>query len=168
MEDSQQPTACATCQKTEATNAKPLLRCSGCKSITYCNKDCQKADWKNHKKDCSFQPKPKPKPPPSPFGSAAGIKSLLCINFTTKHALEQKPNDIEVYKVLVDSFRMRVEDEYSFPGDVMEDSAYGDGDPAKGFRRYLLQAEKKKDVLPGWWSAEKREACVRFGLRTDH
>lgn len=160
-----QPTACATCTKTIGTNDKPLLRCSGCKSISYCNKDCQKADWKTHKKTCSFQPKPKPS---SPFSSADSIKSMLGINFTTKYALEQKPNDEDVYKVLIDSFRMRVEDEYKFRGDIMEDSAYGNGDPAKGFRRYLLKAEKKENVLPGWWNAEKREACVRFGLRTDH
>lgn len=62
---------------------------------------------------------------------------------------------------------MRVEDEYKFRGDVMEESAYGDGDPAKGFRWYLMKAEGKKHVLPGWWNAEKRKACVRFGLRTD-
>lgn len=67
----------------------------------------------------------------------------------TKHALEQNPNDEEVYKVPIDSFRMRVEDEYKFRGDIMGDSAYGDGDPAKGFRRYLVKAEGKKDVLPG-------------------
>jgi hypothetical protein len=30
-----------------------LLVCSGCKLARYCNKECQKKDWKDHKKKCS-------------------------------------------------------------------------------------------------------------------
>ena len=29
------------------------FRCSNCKMMRYCNVECQKADWKNHKKVCS-------------------------------------------------------------------------------------------------------------------
>ncbi|EPT04356.1 hypothetical protein FOMPIDRAFT_1084290, partial [Fomitopsis schrenkii] len=29
-----------------------LLQCGGCKSIYYCGQDCQKRDWKRHKKYC--------------------------------------------------------------------------------------------------------------------
>jgi hypothetical protein len=27
-------------------------RCSACKQVTYCSKDHQKQDWKNHKSSC--------------------------------------------------------------------------------------------------------------------
>ena len=29
-----------------------LFRCSGCRSVTYCSRKCQKKDWSRHKKDC--------------------------------------------------------------------------------------------------------------------
>lgn len=30
----------------------PLLQCSRCKKVIYCNRDCQRAAWKTHKKVC--------------------------------------------------------------------------------------------------------------------
>ena len=81
--------------------------------------------------------------------------------------LSDKPEEL-VFKLLVDSFRTRVEDEMNFRGDVHEDSALGGGNPAAGFRRYLKKAETRSGVLPEWWSGEKREACVAFGCRKDH
>jgi len=39
------------CGQCEARGAK-LLRCSRCTKIRYCNADCQKAHWPEHKKSC--------------------------------------------------------------------------------------------------------------------
>ena len=33
-----------------------MKRCSRCKSVRYCSAECQKADWKNHKKECRKPP----------------------------------------------------------------------------------------------------------------
>jgi hypothetical protein len=33
-----------------------FLRCSVCKSASYCGKECQKNDWKAHKKVCAHIP----------------------------------------------------------------------------------------------------------------
>jgi hypothetical protein len=43
---------CEFCRK-EETKVK-LFRCSRCKFVRYCSKECQTADWKKHKHACSF------------------------------------------------------------------------------------------------------------------
>ena len=53
----QQP-RCFFC-KTETSNLKI---CSKCKSVSYCSRDCQRQDWKLHKKYCeekNFPPWPR-------------------------------------------------------------------------------------------------------------
>ncbi|KAL1792449.1 hypothetical protein ACET3X_008956 [Alternaria dauci] len=42
------PQACAQCGKSPDS----LKQCIKCHSVTYCNKDCQKAHFKAHKKAC--------------------------------------------------------------------------------------------------------------------
>jgi hypothetical protein len=29
-----------------------VRKCSGCQQVAYCNRDCQTAHWKEHKKAC--------------------------------------------------------------------------------------------------------------------
>lgn len=43
---------CENCKATDAKDGKPLKACSKCKKIFYCCKECQKGDWKKHKKIC--------------------------------------------------------------------------------------------------------------------
>ncbi|KZW01253.1 hypothetical protein EXIGLDRAFT_693391 [Exidia glandulosa HHB12029] len=42
---------CQDCPQTGALGAK-LLRCGRCLDATYCSKECQKSDWKEHKTRC--------------------------------------------------------------------------------------------------------------------
>jgi hypothetical protein len=42
------PFKCSFCGR----EGQDLLRCSKCKKVTYCNIDCQRGDWKVHKKTC--------------------------------------------------------------------------------------------------------------------
>lgn len=44
---------CAHCRK-DAGEQK-LLQCSRCQQIYYCSKVCQRADWKQHKKNCAVK-----------------------------------------------------------------------------------------------------------------
>ncbi len=38
---------CSYCKK-----AGKMSSCGSCKRIYYCNRDCQKGDWSNHKNEC--------------------------------------------------------------------------------------------------------------------
>ncbi|KAF2635075.1 hypothetical protein P280DRAFT_554119 [Massarina eburnea CBS 473.64] len=42
----------ATCAQCEASPST-LKQCNKCHSVSYCNKDCQKAHYKTHKKECA-------------------------------------------------------------------------------------------------------------------
>lgn len=44
--------SCKVCSKSESSS-KSLLRCSRCRKVRYCGKECQKKDWPEHKKICS-------------------------------------------------------------------------------------------------------------------
>ena len=42
---------CNNCNKT----FEKLLKCSKCKKVKYCSRECQIADWKKHKKNCEAE-----------------------------------------------------------------------------------------------------------------
>jgi hypothetical protein len=44
---------CASCGTPESDPEKPLKPCSKCQTVRYCSRDCQKKDWKVHKKTCA-------------------------------------------------------------------------------------------------------------------
>ena len=43
---------CAICKAREGAGGRKLLTCSGCSRANYCSRECQKKDWKEHKKIC--------------------------------------------------------------------------------------------------------------------
>ena len=46
---------CMNCkQGADKERGIKLSKCSVCKIVSYCSKECQKADWKNHKKACKL------------------------------------------------------------------------------------------------------------------
>lgn len=44
---------CLFCES-KPDEGEKLLRCSSCKAVRYCNRDCQSKDWKFHKKGCAL------------------------------------------------------------------------------------------------------------------
>jgi hypothetical protein len=43
---------CGHCEKRETLDGTKLMKCQRCKVAYYCNRECQVADWKGHKKMC--------------------------------------------------------------------------------------------------------------------
>ncbi|KAK0766242.1 hypothetical protein N5P37_001134 [Trichoderma harzianum] len=78
--------------------------------------------------------------------------------------LHNRP-ETDVYKLLIDSYRLRVEDTHVFKGEAMEDSIYaGCKNGRRGFRKFLRRAATIPGLLPPWWTKEKSTACEKFGM----
>ncbi|KAL8724271.1 MAG: hypothetical protein Q9166_008041 [cf. Caloplaca sp. 2 TL-2023] len=67
----------------------------------------------------------------------------------------------DCYIQLIDSYRLRVEDDYNFAHD--NHGLYAGEDPKPEFAHFLNMAEKRKDLLPKWWNKETRAACEAMG-----
>ena len=143
--------SCRTCKKT-ADTSKTLSLCAGCHSVRYCSRDCQKQDWKLHKKVC------KPCFKDKPFHALDNGTWLF----------ERPPRD--VYTLLIDTYRMRMEDEYSIEQNNNNDSLYsGDGMNAaiRGLGKFITRAETKhRNLLPEWWTEQSRKECVALSKDT--
>ncbi|MCJ1309878.1 hypothetical protein MMC25_003539 [Agyrium rufum] len=181
--------ACATCKRSETELPTPLKRCAKCHGTSYCSRECQKADWKTHKKQCgnrasggNGQPSASssdgtvPGAPNLDFMSSLSGMNFSGIDTSTGQAsattttnpfsgdalqLETLPEK-EAYKLIIDSYRMRAEDEYAFAQN--QRGLYAQENPLTDFRRYLRKAERRGGVLPTWWSDEKSTACQRQGM----
>ena len=152
--------ACAGCKKPQSELTVPLKRCAKCQTQRYCSRDCQKADWKVHKKICGSNQQNKPKTTdfgamPKPAGNF--FSNLVQDDFL--HSLSEK----DTYIRLIDSYRMRVEDDYKFAADPH--GLYDNEDPLEDFQKFLGLAQARKGLLPKWWNGDKRKACER--LATD-
>lgn len=85
-----------------------------------------------------------------------------------------------MYKLLIDTYRLRMDDMAKREGICEVDSLYdahGAHDPVPGFRRFLALAKAQKTkpggggggssgILPPWWDADKEQACEQVGLTT--
>jgi mitochondrial splicing suppressor protein 51 len=70
--------------------------------------------------------------------------------------------------LLVDSYRLRMENEYALEQETNNDSLYsGDGAPAaiRGLQKFLTLLEKRhRNLLPAWWKAESRGECEALAM----
>jgi splicing suppressor protein 51 len=181
---------CTACKKSEPSFTKPLKRCGKCKITLYCSRDCQQGDWKNHKKVCNKNKDTGAGGGGGSSSSAHGqadgealnpISSRLegtfklfsmasptsdrgnIFNNSVKPGYLSRLPEARAFAAIIDSYRLRVEDEYTFRGDAS--GLYGDEDPLSCFRDYLDQAEQCGEVLPPWWNQAKRRACENQAMR---
>ncbi|KAF2703283.1 hypothetical protein K504DRAFT_463662 [Pleomassaria siparia CBS 279.74] len=155
---------CAHCKTTaEARGLGCLQACARCKTALYCGRDCQKADYKSHKKVC-----PKPVEHSNSY-SAPRLHHLerhVPDPFTRLDEgtyLHHRP-EIDTFKLLIDSFRIRQADDFVYENKTTPPSIYtGALSSTEPFRHYLDRATACKSLLPPWWTPEKMEECVIFG-----
>ncbi|KAF9404565.1 hypothetical protein BGZ94_004095, partial [Podila epigama] len=77
-----------------------------------------------------------------------------------KVAPDRDPED--VYRLLIDTYRLRVEDDYNLSGEVSEGSLYDGGDGVDDFLRFLALVDEKKHLLPPWWTEESKVKCMEL------
>lgn len=61
---------------------------------------------------------------------------------------------------------MHLDDNYTFDGDATEGSVFaGEAHSLPAFKRMLHLAERRKGLLPPWWSADKAKECIELGMK---
>ena len=161
---------CANCGKTESEAGIDLKQCARCKIARYCSRDCQKADWKEHKRGCGSNAGSSTNTsPPTPTTAEQPLKGLSVTVGKPFHKLQaqkylhDRPKQ-DVYKLLIDCYRLRAEDDYNLEGIAPADSIYGGAqDGQQGFRRFLRLAQGNEGLLPPWWSQENSAECEAVG-----
>lgn len=70
-----------------------------------------------------------------------------------------------VYKLLIDTYRFRMEDNLNRKGGRNKEPLLygGAADGRVRFVRFLDLAESRTGLLPSWWSTAKREGCIMVG-----
>ncbi|KAL2125652.1 hypothetical protein VTJ04DRAFT_2017 [Mycothermus thermophilus] len=165
------PDSCAACQK--APPEVTLSLCAKCHTTFYCSRKCQKSDWESHKKACkkigrstgAGNPSPSSTPPNNdgPKSPPKGLDQPISKPFTHLVGgtwLHERPEK-DVYRLLIDAWRLRVADEENFGPGGTEPVGRG----LNGFRRFLKLASEHQpsSLLPKWWNEEKENECVEFG-----
>ncbi|KAL8668860.1 MAG: hypothetical protein Q9224_007772, partial [Gallowayella concinna] len=99
----------------------------------------------------------KPSNAPQPPMSQAGAMLDALFGGSNLDKLTKK----DCYIQLIDSYRLRVEDDYKYGCD--NHGLYAGEDPRPDFARYLDLAETRKGLLPTWWNRDNRAACEAMG-----
>ncbi|KAI1296466.1 hypothetical protein F5Y03DRAFT_294331 [Xylaria venustula] len=170
--------SCSNCNKQRAAN-QPMREC--CTDIYYCNRKCERADFRRHKDHChklitqtptaptsqhapqdASQSAPQEDPQPPLETLFKGIEDPF-------HRLKrgnylQNRDDMNVYEILIDSYRLRMEDNEYFAKVRLADSIYGGArNGMEGFRDFLKRAKAVPHLLPYSWDKNKQAECEGLG-----
>ncbi|KAH8881887.1 hypothetical protein GQ53DRAFT_886547 [Thozetella sp. PMI_491] len=160
--------ACSKCAKAEPeVTLKDCAKCLA-KGLTakYCCKECQVADWPEHKKICGKNLQELPILP-APVVSRVQPVHDAYGRLERKTWLNDRPKK-EVYRLLIDSYRLRVNDNIRNL-DIASKDIFDAWDTAKtfgptGFDQFLKFAETK-GLLPKWWDEKKNKECKKVSVQ---
>jgi len=104
-------------------------RCSQCQSVFYCDEPCQRSNWKEHRPKCkAIKKQMDEKKKKSPEEELAEAKATLSSSYSAQvssasgWAVGLSPPKQREW--LVDCYRMRLDDEYVWQGDIRAGSLY--------------------------------------------
>lgn len=153
---------CANCNASDV----PLLQCARCKSVSYCNKSCQKLGWEVHKQACARLAQGGRQAPvetnsKQPF--AAGEQDKKPFTAIDRNVFLHDRTEEKTYQLLIDTLRMRQEDEYVLEGSIMRGTIY-DQEPSseKAFRTLIRKTKAVPGILPPWWDWQMFELCPQL------
>ncbi|SMQ52660.1 unnamed protein product [Zymoseptoria tritici ST99CH_1A5] len=150
---------CSQCDKP----ASSLKRCAKCKSTSYCDRACQTAHWKVHKKICAKLAGSGGDEGPSTGAEVPQRSDSKPFTAIYHNNFLHDRSEEETFKILIDTLRMRQEDMYSFHGDTMPGTIYdGSSTSIPAFRQFIRKAQAVEGFLPPWWTDAKLEQCIRF------
>ncbi|KAJ6782769.1 hypothetical protein PWT90_06017 [Aphanocladium album] len=139
-----------------------LKHCVRCPEIKYCGRPCQTADWPAHRAVCKCQTSTgtaQPSAASATLSPPKGLQKGVADPFTRLDKdtwLLDRPEK-DVYALLIDAYRMRVEDLYNL-------EAHNEADSLVAFRHFLDAVAARPALLPPWWDANKREQCEDLGM----
>ncbi|KAK0657767.1 hypothetical protein B0T16DRAFT_402518 [Cercophora newfieldiana] len=168
--------ACAKCQKPTDS----ARRCPKCGVTEYCSRSCQRGHLKVHKDVCGTGADGAParedtgpritteRHTGQTLNPPKGLDGPITKPFTKLNDdtwLHDRPEK-DVYRLLIDAYRMKMADQNKFEGIVDADNVYGGAaDSAAGFERFLglVEAPRKRNLLPPWWNEEHKQKCIELG-----
>jgi mitochondrial splicing suppressor protein 51 len=148
---------CIRCKKPQP-NAEEVKNCEECQTA-YCSDDCLKADKKKHRKHCRQQTESESE---SNDNNIKGLVASTNLPFTRLDRgvyLHGRPRR-DVFRLLLDCYRLRVEDNINLDGIKAPDSLHA------GFQQFLVLAKQRPNFLPAWWDDEAAAQCQAFGTES--
>ncbi|KIX08208.1 uncharacterized protein Z518_02864 [Rhinocladiella mackenziei CBS 650.93] len=155
-----EPRVCVACNKSEVElpTGPGLKRCGRCQKVKYCSKGSSAVattHWPQHKAVCrrptATNTSTTPRPPPYPH----------LLHFFTQF----QTNESKTYEMLIDTFRLRCEDDYVHG--AHNHGIYGNDPPLPVFRDFLTRVKAAR-MLPQWWNEEKEKECERMAMEDEH
>ncbi|KAK2603817.1 hypothetical protein QQS21_004019 [Conoideocrella luteorostrata] len=155
---------------------KSLLPCDKC-LVTVCLQ-CQcevSGRFHSNLQDCLKFPNNHAVGPPTPinpgdtlvFSPRTGLESPMMQPFFKLAAqgwLYDRPIE-DVYKLLIDSYRLHADDLYFSENSMPAGSIYaGAQDSRLDFNNFLCLLDNRPPLLPGWWDDDRHQECIELGM----